>query len=51
MGNYSSSPTSLLAKNRGMDIHLRAGSAGARMHIYLAPTPTPADDRRLNVYH
>ncbi len=48
MGNYSSSPTSLLAKNRGMDIHLRAGSAGARMHIYLAPTPTLSGERKPN---
>jgi len=51
MGNNSSSPTSLLAENRGLDIHLRAGSAGARMHIYLAPTPTPDGDGRLHVYH
>ena len=51
MGNYSSSPTSLLAKNRGMDIHLRAGSAGTRMHIYLAPTPTLSEEKKPNVQH
>ena len=41
MDHYSSNPTSLLAKNRRMGVRIPACSAGARMHRFLVPTPTP----------
>ena len=41
MGNHSSDPTSLLAKNRRMGVHLCTSSTGTGMHRSLVPTPTP----------